>query len=348
MADKIKAGVIGATGYAGVELVRLIGNHPNMELTAVSSVSFEGKKLSDIYPAFYGIYDQELVGTDAVVSSCDLVFTSVPAGVSEELAEACVAKGARMIDMGADFRLKNEADYREWYKGEYRNKALHAEAVYCIPELHRSRITKDTRIIGNPGCYPTSIALGLAPVLSAKLAVPSGIVIDSKSGTSGSGRGLTQTTHFPECDEAFSAYKVAAHRHTPEIEQTIRELTGESAAVSFVPHLLPLIRGILSTLYIPLKENTTIEELHALYREFYSGETFVRVMPLGQTANLKQVRLSNYCDLSLHYDARTNRLIVVSVIDNMVKGAAGQAIQNANLLFGFPEKTGIDMVPPAI
>lgn len=348
MTTKIKAGIIGATGYAGAELVRLLLSHPGFELAALSSVSFEGQKLSDIYPAFYGFCDQTLVSMDEVISACDLVFTAVPAGVSEEIAEKCVAKGAKMIDLGADFRLKDEAAYTEWYKGSYKNKALHAEAVYSIPELHRSRITEKTRIIGNPGCYPTSIALALAPLLTAGLADVNGIVIDSKSGTSGSGRGLTQLTHFPECDEAFCAYKVAAHRHTPEIEQTISELSGVDAHISFVPHLLPLIRGILSTLYVPLKAEHTAEELHSLYRDFYKDERFVRLLPLGQSVNLKNVRLSNYCDLSLHYDARTNRLIVVSVIDNMVKGAAGQAIQNANLLFGFAEETGIASMPPAI
>lgn len=348
MKNQIQAGVIGATGYAGVELCRLLLVHPEVELAAVSSVSFEGKKLSEIYPALLGICDMPLVSGEEVIESCDVIFTAVPAGVTEGIAKQCVEKGKKLIDLGADFRLTDEADYQQWYQGEYQDKKLHAEAVYCIPELHRSRITSATRIIGNPGCYPTSILLGTAPALASGLSDGGGIVVDSKSGVSGAGRGLSQTTHFPDCDEAFAPYKVAAHRHTPEIEQSMRELIGAPVTVTFVPHLLPLIRGIISTVYLPLTKTTTSDEIRKIYIKYYENERFVRVLPEGQTANLKNVRLSNYCDISLHYDTRTNRLIVVSAIDNMVKGAAGQAIQNMNLLFGLDESAGIGMAPPAI
>ena len=202
-------------------------------------------------------------------------------------------------------------------------------------------------IIGNPGCYPTSIALGLAPLLKSGKADAQSIIIDSKSGVTGSGRGLSQTSHYPECNEAFSPYKVAAHRHTPEIEQTLSQLAGEELKVTFVPHLLPVNRGIVSTIYVGLKESLSAQDLRQMYRDYYQTEKFVRVLPLGEVANLRNVKYSNYCDISLHVDSRTNRAIVVSTIDNMVKGAAGQAVQNMNLLFGLPEDTGLGMIPPS-
>ncbi len=220
-------------------------------------------------------------------------------------------------------------------------------SCYCIPELHRERITKDISIIGNPGCYPTSIALGLAPIVKSGLADLNTLIIDSKSGVTGAGRGLSQTTHYPDCNEAFSPYKTAVHRHTPEIEQTLSELSGETVRVTFVPHLLPVNRGIVSTMYVTLKEDVSKEEVRTLYESTYQTEKFVRVLPDGDTANLKHVKYSNYCDISLHFDPRTSRLIVVSTIDNMVKGAAGQAVQNMNLMCGFEEDAGLSLVPPA-
>lgn len=346
--DKVKCGIIGATGYAGIELVRILLRHPDAEIAAVSSVSYEGKPLSEVYPAVYGLCDMTLTGEDDVIAKSDVIFTSLPSGLSEKIARKCVEQGKKLIDLGADFRLKNEADYREWYKADYAEKDLHLLSCYCIPELHRSRITENIQIIGNPGCYPTSIALGLAPVVSSGKAVLSSIVIDSKSGVTGAGRGLTLNSHYPECNEAFAPYKLASHRHTPEIEQTLSELSGEDVKVTFTPHLLPVNRGIVSTIYVGILPGTTAEEIDALYRGFYADEPFVRVMPKGSIANLKYVTYSNYCDISLHFDSRTNRLIVVSAIDNMVKGAAGQAVQNMNLLFGLPEQAGIDLVPPAI
>lgn len=347
--ETVKAGIIGATGYAGVELIRLLLSHPRIELSALSSVSFEGKKLSEIYPSFYQICDMVLTDEDTVIKKSDVVFTSLPSGISEKIASKCLAVGVKLIDLGADFRL-GEKDYEEWYHQKFLSKELHEKAVYCIPELHRERILQgqNVMIVGNPGCYPTSIGLALAPLAKAGLIKKGSVVIDSKSGTTGAGRGLSQTTHFPDCNEAFSPYKVAAHRHIPEIEQTLSELAGEEMKVTFVPHLLPINRGILSTIYVDLKEERTCESLISLYREFYEKERFVRVLPTGQTANLKNVRASNYCDISLHYDKRVNRLILVSAIDNMVKGAAGQAIQNMNLLCGFEEQTGLTAPPPAI
>lgn len=345
--SQIKAGIIGATGYAGVELIRILLGHPDVTISAISSVSFEGKALSEVYPSMYQLCDMVLTDEDTVIERSDMIFASLPHGLCEKLAGKAVEKGKKFIDLGADFRLAEEADYQEWYGLSYNDKELHQKSCYCIPELHRERINNRISIIGNPGCYPTSIALGLAPVVRSGLAELSTLVIDSKSGVTGAGRGLSQTTHYPDCNEAFSPYKTACHRHTPEIEQTLSELSGEKVRVTFVPHLLPVNRGIVSTIYLTLNEAADPEQIRSLYEKAYQDEKFVRVLKDGSTANLRNVKYSNYCDISLHFDLRTNRLIIVSAIDNMVKGAAGQAIQNMNLLFGLPEGTGLGMAPPA-
>lgn len=340
----IKVGIIGATGYAGAELVRLLASHPEAEIAAVSSVSYEGQRISEVYPALYGIVDSVLVDSDEVIEKSDVVFASLPHGLSEPLAEKCIEKGKLLIDLGADFRMYDGDAYSAWYKREYTHPELHKYAVYSLPELYREK-TKGAKIIGNPGCYPTSIALGAAPAIRAGLVELGGIVIDSKSGVTGAGRGLTQGTHYPDTNEAFSAYKAAEHRHTPEIEQTLSDIAGEAVVVTFVPHLLPVNRGIESTLYLTLKPGCTEEAVREAYVKAYEGERFVRVLPKGSYANIKNVRYSNYCDISLHLDMRAGKLIVCSVIDNMVKGAAGQAIQNMNLYFGLPEETGLTAAP---
>ncbi len=341
----IKAGIVGATGYAGAELARLLCTHPEACVAAVSSVSFEGKKLSDVYPNLYGICDLVLGNEDDVIAASDVVFTSLPHGLSEALAGKCVDQGKKIIDLGADFRLDSEEDYAKWYGKSYTRPDLHAKALYCIPELHRS-LYRGQPIIGNPGCYPTSVALGAAPLLKAGVA-ESDIVVDSKSGVTGSGRGLSDTTHYPNCNEAFSAYKAAAHRHTPEMEQTLSALAGEPIMVTFVPHLLPVNRGIETTMYAKLTAPCTAEELHKLYVDFYKDEKFVRVLPLGVAANIRDVRMSNYCNIGVFVDEHAGKAVITSAIDNMVKGAAGQAIQNMNLMFGKKEDCGLDFVPPA-
>ena len=343
---KIKVGIIGATGYAGAELVRLLVGHPNVEISAVGSVSFEGKPISAVYPNLAGVFEASLVADEQVLERSDVVFASLPHGLSEKYAAACQEKGKVFIDLGADFRLHDEADYKRWYGLDYQQPQLHQKAVYALPELYREQI-RGAKIIGNPGCYPTSIALGLAPAIRAGVIEARGIVIDAKSGATGAGRGLAQNTHFPDCNEAFSPYKIAEHRHTPEIEQTLSELAGSPVVVTFVPHLLPVNRGIVSTIYAGLSREVGAEEIHAIYQKAYEAERFVRLCPLGTAANLRNVRLSNYCDISVHVDARAGKLIVVSAIDNMVKGAAGQAIQNMNLACSISEETGLLAVPPA-
>lgn len=342
----INAGIIGATGYAGVELVRLLLGHPEVNLTAISSVSFEGQKISDVYPSLYNVCDLECKDQTYVLQHSDVVFAALPHGLSEQMARTCIDAGKVFIDLGADFRLEDEEEYKTWYKGEYKDPELHEQAVYGLPELMRDKI-KGKRLIANPGCYTTSVQLALAPAILDGLVEVEGIIADCKSGVTGSGRGLSQTTHFAELNEGFAPYKVATHRHTPEIEQTFSHLSGQKVKLLFVPHLLPINRGIIATCYAKIKGDVSFDTIRNTYRRAYEDEYFVRLLPEGRTADLKYVKYSNFCDISVHLDLRTNTLIAVSAIDNMVKGAAGQAIQNMNIVFGFDEKTGLTVVPPA-
>lgn len=343
---KIKAAIVGATGYAGAELIRLLYNHPECEVVGVGSKSFEGQPLSDVYPSFKGFYDMPCQSNEDAIKDANVVFAALPHGLSEALAKKCVEQNKRFIDLGADFRLEDEKDYEEWYAKPFDEPEIHNNAVYCIPELFRNNV-KENSIIANPGCYPTTASLGLFPALENGFIKHDGIIVDSKSGVTGAGRGLSQTTHYPDCNEAFSPYKVAMHRHTPEIEQTFSHAAGEKITITFVPHLLPLNRGIVSTIYAKINDGVKFEDIYNAYINKYKNEQFVRVLENGKTANLRNVKFTNLCEISLHEDKRTNTLIVVSTIDNMVKGAAGQAIQNMNILFSLPEETGLDIVPPA-
>ena len=343
----IKAGVVGATGYAGAELVRLLTGHPQAELAAISSVSFTGQALSDIYPAYYHICDLVCGTQEEVVEKSDVVFAALPHGLSQELAKTCYDAGKVFTDLGADFRLENEDDYKEWYGGTYLYKELHEQAVYALPELFREQI-RGKKIIANPGCYTTAVPLALAPALRKGYIAAEGIIADCKSGVTGAGRKLTQNTHYPELNEGFSAYKVAAHRHTPEMEQSLSHVAGGTPVkLTFVPHLLPVNRGILATCYAKLQKEASLQEIRQVYEEQYGDEPFIRLLPEGRVADIKNVRYSNYCDISLHMDPRTNTFIAISAIDNMVKGAAGQAIQNMNLAFGLDETCGLMLTPPA-
>ncbi len=340
-----KVGIIGATGYAGVELVRILLSHPQVELSKLSSVSFEGKELSEVYPMLIKDCDSTLVSQDEVIESCDIIFASLPHGLSQAIAKQAIDAGKIFIDLGADFRLDDGEVYKKWYGCEFEDEALQASAVYGLPELFRDKV-KTTHLVANPGCYPTSIALGLYPLLNAKLCGTKGIIIDSKSGATGAGRGLSQTTHFCDLNEGFAPYKVAAHRHTPEIEQTLSKIAGENITVTFVPHLLPLSRGIVSTIYADC--TASVEDVYNAYVKAYENERFVRVLPLGQAANLKNVRMTNNCHISVHKDEHAGKIVIVSAIDNMVKGAAGQAVQNMNIVCGFDETAGLNLIAPAI
>lgn len=343
----IKTGIVGATGYGGAELVRLLLGHPQVQLTALSSVSFEGTPFDQVYPSYAGLCSLECLKQSDVVDQCDVVFAALPHGLSQDLAQDCHAQAKVFIDLGADFRLDSEEEYRLWYNGEFKNKQLHEQAVYGLPELFRADIP-DKKLIANPGCYPTAVALALAPAVKAGLIERSGIIADCKSGVTGAGRSPSATTHYPNLNESFSAYKIASHRHTPEMQQTLTRMAdGESVSLTFVPHLLPINRGILATCYASLRPGVTEDQVRRVYEEFYQDEFFVRLLPAGKCADVKNVRCSNFCDLSLFFDPRAKSLVAISAIDNMVKGAAGQAIQNMNLAFGLPETEGLILVPPA-
>lgn len=344
--SKIKVGIIGASGYAGAELVRLLLNHPDAEIAGINARSYLGKPIEQLYPSFKNTVKLIFEDEDQVIAKSELVFASLPHGLSEQIARKCINAHKKFIDLGADFRLQDEKDYQLWYHQNYQDKKLHEHSIYGLSEIYRDAI-KTAHIIGNPGCYPTSIALGCYPALKTGIADITHIIIDSKSGVTGAGKELSENTHFPRTNEAFAPYKVAAHRHTPEIEQTLSEMAKDKVTVTFVPHLLPINRGIVSTIYLPLKKAMQLNEIHALYTQAYKNEPFIRILDIGMCADLKFVTFSNNCDISLHLDERTNTLIIVSCIDNMIKGAAGQAIQNMNIMYELKENSGLTMIAPS-
>jgi N-acetyl-gamma-glutamyl-phosphate reductase len=337
----VKVAVVGASGYTGVELLRLLAAHPQVEISCVTSRQTVGEEISSLFPSLREKVtlrcdpgDPELVATKA-----DFVFTALPHQTAMEVVPFLLSAGRKVVDLSADYRLRDVAVYRKWYQ-EHTSPELLAEAVYGLPELNREQI-RTARLVANPGCYPTSVALALAPLLKQGLIDHHSLIIDSKSGTSGAGRSAKQGSLFCEVNEGFAAYGVARHRHTPEIEQTLSQLAGEAVQVNFTPHLLPVNRGILSTCYATLNGSHDSGALLDFYRDHYLEEGFVRICPQGSLPNIAFVRGSNFCDIGLVSDQRTGRVIVVSTIDNLVKGAAGQAIQNMNLMLGFAEDAGL-------
>ena len=342
---KTKAAIFGASGYTGQELIRILSGHPQVELAAVTSRRYAGVKVSDVFPSLAGL--TFLTYTDAspreIAGICDVVFLALPHGVSMEIAPVFLEAGKKVIDLSADYRLRDPATYEEWY-AKHSSAGLFGQAVYGLPELYRDAV-KTSPLIANPGCYPTSIILGLAPALKNKLLDVSTIIADSASGVSGAGRDPAVGSLFCEADGGFKAYKVGKHRHTPEIEQELNKLAGEKFFISFTPHLLPVKRGILSTMYASLRKEATQADLHALYASFYAGEKFIRICSAGTFPNLSSVCGSNYCDIGLTVDPRTRRVIIISAIDNLVKGAAGQAVQNMNLVCALPEDSGLGAPP---
>ena len=340
----LKVGIYGASGYTGQELLRLLLRHPQAEVVALTSRRYAGVPVSDIYPVFVGLTDLAFVDAspEDVAGAADIVFLALPHGVSMAVAPIFLKAGKKVIDLSADFRLHDVATYEKWYSRHTAPNII-KESVYGMPELYGDEIAK-ARLVANPGCYPTSVILGLAPLLKANWIDDSSIIADSKSGVSGAGREPQVGTLFCEVDEGFKAYKVGEHRHTPEMEQEISILAGCDVKISFTPHLLPITRGILSTIYATLQKDVTTAELIDLYRAFYKGKKFVRVYKAGTFPNISSVRGSNYCDIGLTVDARTKRVIIICAIDNLVKGAAGQAIQNMNLMCGLSEDTGLTMI----
>ncbi|MDR1240161.1 MAG: N-acetyl-gamma-glutamyl-phosphate reductase [Treponema sp.] len=369
------AGVIGATGYAGAELVRLLSGHPEIDSLIPASVSFEGERIENLYPNFLGKVSAALVKPEDAAARADVVFAALPSGVGESYAKTALERGIPFIDLSADYRFDDdEGTFSAWYGKPYGVPELRRWSVYGLPELNRSRIRELAAgkkvIIGNPGCYPTGASLGAFPALARGLAGSGTVIVDSASGVTGGGREPVRSFHYPECADSTAPYKVSCHRHTPEISRNFAAMAAMAAgspapgpAVIFTPHLVPMNRGILSTIYIPLAESWRVKsagtavrppskaveektgEIRELYRDFYRDEPFVRVLPAGLIAATGRVRLSNFCDISVHLDAGGSVLIVVSAIDNMVKGAAGQAVQNMNVIFGFDETSGLAAIP---
>ena len=338
----IKTAVLGATGYAGVELVRLLSNHPEAQLEILGSQSFAGQKISDVYQNFNHILENECEEVDLdKVEKCDVAFTALPHGASKTVIPAIIERGVKVIDLSGDFRYDDVRVYEKWYGEEHSSPELLSESVYGMPELHRDKI-KSARLIGNPGCYTTCSILGAAPLVKSGIGSTKNIIIDAKSGVTGAGRGLALQTHFCECTENSKAYKIATHRHTSEIEQELSNLAGEEIMLSFTPHLIPQKRGILSTIYINLNKPCTTQELTELYKDFFKDEFFVRVKEAGALPETKHVAGSNFVDIGVVVDERLQRAVVVSALDNIVKGAAGQAVQNMNIMFGLDEKTGLN------
>ncbi len=342
----IKAGIIGSTGYVGEELIRILLRHPQVEIIKMTSKSFSGKVYSDVYQSYLGLCEIECIDEEVeqVAIEVDVIFMALPHGiVSKNLNDAVLAQ-TKVIDLGADFRLTNKEVYEDWYSTEHHNAELLKNAVYGLCEWNREEIRK-TSLVANPGCYPTCSILSLAPLLKEGILEKDSIIIDAKSGISGAGRSLNLGTHFAECNESIKAYKVATHRHIPEIEQQLEEISGGTINVSFTPHLVPMNRGILITTYGRLTEIVSYEEISTIYNKYYGEEFFIRLMNKDIYPETRWVKGSNYCDIGFVIDERTNRVIIVGAIDNLVKGAAGQAVQNMNIMFGLDERMGLTGIP---
>jgi N-acetyl-gamma-glutamyl-phosphate reductase len=338
----INIGVIGATGYVGAEIVRLLNNHPDFNISSVVSRCYVGQKYSDVYPTLKNIFDMECVelDIDKISKDTDIFITALPHGVSKEVIPQLVAKGKRVIDHSGDFRYKSVEVYEKWYKTSHGMPELLDVSVYGLPELYKEKI-KNAVIVANPGCYPTSSILGLAPLLKNKIISTDNIIVDAVSGVSGAGRKEDLPFQFCECTENFKAYKVSDHRHTSEIEQEYSILAEKDLMISFTPHLAPMKRGMLSTIYANLNKSFTIEYLIKLYKEYYKNEYFVRILESGKLPETKNVAGSNFIDIGLVVDKRLNRVVVLSALDNLGKGAAGQAIQDLNIMCGLPETKGL-------
>ena len=339
---RIKVGVVGGTGYTGVELLRLIARHPGVEIAAITSRKDAGTAVSDMFPSLrgqVGLAFSDPAQTD--LTACDLVFFATPHGVAMADAQRLVDAGTRLIDLAADFRLRDLVEWKKWYKLDHVAPHLNDEAAYGLPEIYRDRIRK-ARIVANPGCYATAVQLGFLPLVAAGVVDREHLVADAKSGVSGAGRKAELGLLFPEAADNFKAYNVGVHRHVPEIVQSLTEVATGPVRLTFVPHLTPMIRGIHATLYARITKDA---DFQALFEKRYAGEPFVDVMPAGSTPDTRSVRASNLCRIAVHRPNHGDTLVILSVIDNLTKGAAGQAVQNMNIMFGFPETAGLEVVP---
>ena len=345
----IKAGIIGSTGYAGAELVRILLRHPDVKIVWYGSRSYVNEQYSDIYGSFFRLVDEKCLddSLDALAEEADVIFTATPQGFCGSKMSGELLAKAKVIDLSADFRSKDAARYEEWYGIHHASPEFLDEAVYGLPELNRESIAK-ARLIANPGCFPTCSILSLYPAVKAGLINPDTIIIDAKSGTTGAGRGAKVPNLYCEVNETIRAYGVSVHRHTPEIEDQIGYILGRNVTVQFTPHLVPMNRGILVTAYASLSGNAGEEDFRRAYEEAYAGETFVRVLGKDKNPETRWVKGSNYADVGFRVDKRTGRAVIMGAIDNIVKGAAGQAVQNMNLMFGLPETEGLMMVPEGV
>ncbi len=338
----IRVAICGGSGYTGAELIRLLASHPKIELTAITSEQSAGRSVADLYPHLFKLRDLffEPLDKEALIDKADIFFLALPHSASQDAVSYFYNNQKKVIDLSADFRLRDPSVYEQWYKTPHNHRDVLSRAVYGLPELYRDKI-RGASLIANPGCYPTSAILGLMPALRHNLIKTTGIVIDSKSGVSGAGRKADIALAYCETNEGFRAYGLVTHRHRPEIEQELTTIHGSEVRVSFTPHLLPIDRGILSTIYCPLSREIKTAEIVGIYKSCYHDEPFVYVMDEGLFPDLKDVRGSNFCMISVTVDQRTNTLIIISVIDNLVKGASGQAVQNMNIMMGLEETTGL-------
>ncbi|MBI5117438.1 N-acetyl-gamma-glutamyl-phosphate reductase [Candidatus Poribacteria bacterium] len=339
---KVRVAIVGANGYTGGEMVRLLAGHPSVELAALTSRQFAGKNITDVFPALRGIIDMPLIelDTSAVARTCDVAFLAVPHTQAMPIAADLVKQGIRVVDYSADFRLKDPEVYEKWYKAPHTEPALIKKSVYGLPELHREEVRR-AQLVALPGCYPTGAILALAPAVKYGIIDFNEIVINSMSGVSGAGQTPSSQTHFPEIADNLRAYAVTSHRHTPEIDQELSSVAGKEVHALFTPHLVPANRGILSTVTASMTSETSAANLADLYRTYYKDAPFVRICEPGVYPELRFVRGSNYCDIGLAYDRRTRKLISISALDNICKGAAGQAVQCMNIIFDLPEQSGL-------
>ncbi|MEW8028691.1 MAG: N-acetyl-gamma-glutamyl-phosphate reductase [Candidatus Thiodiazotropha sp.] len=338
----IKVGVVGGTGYTGVELLRLLVAHPSCELVAITSRAESGRAVADLFPNLRGLTDLTFIEPDtAQLSACDLVFFATPNGVAMTQVPELLLSGVRVIDLAADFRIADQGVWEQWYGMQHACPALLPEAVYGLPELNRQAI-REARLVANPGCYPTAVALGFVPLIENDLVATDFLIADTKSGVSGAGRSANVATLMGEVGESFKAYAIPGHRHQPEIRQTLSRLSDEPIRLTFVPHLVPMIRGIEATLYARLTDRSF--DLQALFEERYQQDCFVDIMPPGSHPETRSVKGANHCRIAVHTPLEGDVVVVSSVIDNLVKGAAGQAVQNMNLMFDLTEDCGLNQV----
>ncbi len=342
--QEFNVAILGASGYTGGELIRILVNHPNVKISYITAEKHAGKKVSEVFPHLKGILDLKLEKLDPkkVPDDIDIVFAALPHGASAEVIREIYKRKIKIIDLGADFRL-NEGNYRQWY-GDHPCSDILEDAVYGISELKRDQIA-ESNLIANPGCYPTASILPLAPLLKENIVDENSIIIDSKSGVSGAGRSPSLDLHFCEVSEGFKAYKVAEHRHSPEIEQHLSEYSKKDVNIIFTPHLIPIDRGIFSTIYVKTDKEYTTSELLQKLKDFYKNSHFIRIYDEGQFPNISYIRGSNFCDIGIKSIPEKKSAVIVSVIDNLVKGAAGQAVQNMNIMTDLPETTGLNLNP---